>query len=994
VPFCANCGHENRESARFCEECGFPLAGGAAQAKEQRKTVTVLFCDLTGSTALGETLDPERLRALLARYFERMKGIAERYGGRVEKFIGDAVMAVFGVPVVHEDDALRTVRAAVEMRDALPELGLEGRIGVMTGEVVTGAEDWLAGDAVNVAARLEQAAQPGEVLLGEPTLVLVRDTVEVEPVEPLELKGKSAAVPAYRLLRVRDATERQYETRFVGRERELSIVQSAWERARAGQRCELVTLLGDAGIGKSRLAAEALASIDATVVRGRCLPYGEGITYSPVVEVLKQLDVRPSDEAAAAAIRSLLGETEAATSADEIAWAFRKTLEQAAIQQPLVVVIDDLHWGEETFLDLIEHVALLSSNAPIMLVCLARRELLDRRPDWPITLRLEPLDDDDLAELIPARLPEGLREKIMHAAGGNPLFIAEMVAMAAEADGDVTVPPTLQTLLAARLDQLETGERTVLERGAVEGSIFHRGAVQALAPETPVTPRLAALVRKELIRPTRAQLAGEDGFRFRHLLIRDAAYESLPKAARAELHERFAGWLEERGAGLVELDEILGYHLEQALLYRSELGTLDDGALAAAARRRLAAAGGRALARSDNYAAANLLERAAALMPPDELDVAFEHDLVFALFWSGKSDQALERARSIRERASLASDRVGELCGRLLEGRLNFYLAPEGATEKLAALVERALPVFQAARDDVALYIGYTALGAVASMRAQMDAWRDADENAFVHAQRAGLIHHRELGRISARFFGTTPVTELLAWLDGQEAGGMPPHYLREYRALALAMLGRFDQARVILEDVRAERADRGGGIALATVMGQDQVLVELLAGEHSAAAELGEEACRLLDERGEKSILSTAAGRLAQALYALDRLDQADAWAGHAAEVGASDDAMTQMIWRQVRAKVLARRGKLAEAEQLARGAVTIGEETDMLNFQGDAYLDLGDVLVLVGKPDEAVGALEQAVERYERKGNVVSTERAQARLAEISTAARPSRT
>ena len=665
MPFCASCGHENRESAKFCEECGFLLAARAAQAKEQRKTVTVLFCDLTGSTALGERLDPERLRALLGRYFERMKGIAERYGGSVEKFIGDAVMAVFGVPVVHEDDAVRTIRAAVEMRDALPQLGLEGRIGVMTGEVVTGAEDWLAGDAVNVAARLEQAAQPGEVLLGEPTLVLVRDIVEVEPVEGLELKGKLVPVPAYRLLRVLDATERQYETRFVARERELSIIKSAWERAHAGQRCELVTLLGDAGIGKSRLAAESLASIDANVVSGRCLPYGEGITYSPVVEVLKQLDVRLSDEGAAAAIRSLLGETEAATSADEIAWAFRKTLEQVAIRQPLVVVIDDLHWGEETFLDLIEHVALLSSNAPIVLVCLARPELLHRRPDWPITLRLEPLDDEDVAELIPARFPEGLREKITRAAGGNPLFIAEMVAMAAEADGDVTVPPTLQTLLAARLDQLETGERTVLERGAVEGSIFHRGAVQALAPETPVTPRLAALVRKELIRPTRAQLAGEDGFRFRHLLIRDAAYESLPKASRAELHERFASWLEEHGAELVELDEILGYHLEQALLYRTELGTLDDGALAAAARRRLATAGSRALARSDNFAAANMLERAAALMPPDELDVALEHDLVFALFWTGKSDQALERARSIGTRASLATDRVGELCGRL-----------------------------------------------------------------------------------------------------------------------------------------------------------------------------------------------------------------------------------------------------------------------------------------------------------------------------------------
>ena len=229
---CTSCGHENGEGAKFCEECGFSLA--AVPVQEQRKTVTVLFCDLTGSTALGETLDPERLRALLARYFERMKAIVERHGGSVEKFIGDAVMAVFGVPVLHEDDALRAVRAAVEMRDALPELGLQGRIGVMTGEVVTGTEERLAtGDAVNVAARLEQAAQPGEVLIGEPTLALVGDAAEVEPVEPLELKGKAEPVPAYRLLRVRDAPERRHEALFVGRERELALLREAWERVQA-----------------------------------------------------------------------------------------------------------------------------------------------------------------------------------------------------------------------------------------------------------------------------------------------------------------------------------------------------------------------------------------------------------------------------------------------------------------------------------------------------------------------------------------------------------------------------------------------------------------------------------------------------------------------------------------------------------------------------------------------------------------------------------------
>jgi class 3 adenylate cyclase/tetratricopeptide (TPR) repeat protein len=957
------------------------------RAHEQRKTVTVLFCDVTGSTALGETLDPERLRALLARYFERMKAIVERHGGTVEKFIGDAVMAVFGIPVLHEDDALRAVRAAAEMRDALPELGLLARIGVMTGEVVTGTEERLAtGDAVNVAARLEQAAEPGEVLVGGPTFALVGDAAEVEPVEPLELKGKTEPVPAYRLLGVRETPSRRHEGLFVGRERELATLREAWERAQAEQHCELVTVVGDAGVGKSRLVAEFLRAVEATVAHGRCLPYGEGITYWPVVEVLKQLGVRPPDEAAALAIRSLLGETEAVTSADEIAWAFRKTLEHAAAERPLVVVFDDIHWAEETFLDLSEHIALLSSGAPILMLCVARLDLVDRRPTWPLTLRLDPLGDDDVEGLIPKRIAGKLRERIALAAGGNPLFIEEMLTMAEEAEGDVVVPPTLQALLAARLDQLETAERNMLERGAIEGEIFHRGAVQALAPdETQVTPRLAALVRRELIRPHRPQLAGEDGFRFRHLLIRDAAYGALPKAVRAELHERFAAWLEEHGAELIELNEVLGYHLERACSYRAELGLPDDGELAEAARRHLTAAGRRAYVRADYAAAVSLLERAAALVPPAEIDLALETILADALFSAGKGSEALRRAGSFTERASAAGDRVAELCGRINEGVLRTWLEPEGATEQLDAIVGEALPVFEAAGDDLALYTAYRALGQVANMRKQMDARLEAYEQATAHARRAGLPDQLLGWRAMTRCFGTTPVSELLAWLDEQDAGGVQDISLRRYRGMALAMLGRFDEARAILAEHRAELADRGGGLALATVMVFDSVNVELLAGDPAAAVELGEEGCRLLGEMGERTLLSTAAGNLGQALCALDRLEEADAWASRAAELGASDDAIVQMLWRQVRAKVLARRGEHVEAEGLAREAVAVGEETDMLDAQGDTLADLAEVFLLAGKPDQAAASFKQAIERYKRKGNQVSTERAQTRLAEL---------
>ena len=616
----------NPAGARFCNGCGAGLPATPV-AREARKTVTVLFCDVTGSTPLGEALDPERLRALLARYFQRMKSIVELHGGTVEKFIGDAVMAVFGVPVLHEDDALRAVRAAAEMRDAVPEFGIEARVGVTTGEVVTGTEERLAtGDAVNVAARLEQAAQPGEVLIGEPTFALVRDSVEAEEVAPLALKGKSEPVPAYRLQHVHETPERRHDVRFVGRQRELAVLAQSWERARAELGCELVTLVGDAGVGKSRLVAEFVLGLEARVVRGRCLPYGEGITYWPIVEVLKQIDLEPSDEAARLAIRSLLGETETATSAEEIALAFRKTLEVAAVERPLVVVFDDIQWGEETFLDLIEHLALLSTGASILLLCIARPELSELRRSWPVTLRLEPLGSEDVERLIAERVGGVLREKIALAAGGNPLFVEEMLAMADEAEGEVAVPPTLQALLAARLDQLEQTERSVLERGAIEGEIFHRGAVQALAPDEPqVTPRLAALVRKQLIRPEKPQTPEEDAFRFRHLLIRDAAYDALPKAVRADLHERFAGWLEEQGAGrIVELDELLAYHLECAYRYWLELGHDDESALGTSGRdltelaqrtaRALQRAGLRAMRLSANERVVENLSRAIAVL--------------------------------------------------------------------------------------------------------------------------------------------------------------------------------------------------------------------------------------------------------------------------------------------------------------------------------------------------------------------------------------------
>jgi len=656
--------------------CGAPLAPAAAP-REVRKTVTALFCDLVGSTTLAERHDPEVLKPVLQRYFEEMRAAVERHGGTVEKFIGDAVVAVFGIPQVHEDDAIRAVRAASEMRERLMAFAegsaveLVCRIGLTTGEVLVAGEDQPPiGDTMNIAARLQSSAEPGEILIGEPTYRLVQDAVVAEPVEPLALKGKTEPVPAYRLLQVASLSPmrtRRLDAPMVGRTRERVLLQQAFERAISDRACQLFTVLGAAGAGKSRLVEEFLSGIDeANLMRGRCLPYGDGITYFPVAEAMKEAlgladfddesSVREKIHAAVAeedhaeAITANLAKLLAAGEGgapEETFWAIRRFLEVRGRERPVVVVFDDIHWGEPTFLDLVEHVADWSRDASILLLCMARPDLLDVRPGWAggktnaATISLAPLTEAECAELInhlvgSSDLPQEVRDRITGVAEGNPLFVEEMLRMLIDDGllvrggerwvpvgdlGDVSVPPTISALLSARLDRLSDAERTLIEAAAVCGKEFHRGAIGDLVPEDSsgdVDIHLRSLVRRELIGPQRSLLPGEDAFRFRHLLIRDAAYDSIPKHERADLHEAFADWLERvAGHRVAEQEEILGYHLEQAYRLRAELGPLDDQAkgLGERAAKLLMAAGRRALDRGDVPATLNLLSRAAELLP-------------------------------------------------------------------------------------------------------------------------------------------------------------------------------------------------------------------------------------------------------------------------------------------------------------------------------------------------------------------------------------------
>jgi class 3 adenylate cyclase len=661
---------------------------------EERKLVSLLFADVVDSTALGAQHDPELVRSVMARYFARMKEIAETYGGTVEKFIGDAVMVVFGVPRLHEDDAERAVRAALAMRDAVAELNrglriaLALRIGVNSGEVVAGVGDdrqfLVTGDAVNVAARLQQGADADEVVVGALTERLTRDAIEYEPREPITAKGKTAPVPAFHALRARTAVPESHRDTpvLVGRERELQQLLDAFARASEGRAGYLVTIVGNAGVGKSRLVAEVLARLaqraDVRILKGRCLPYGAGITYWPLMEILREdAGIKPADDRAAALaklgerlaqlvssdrLQAILARVALALSLEsadaalptvppariavELSWGIRQHLEAIAARGPLVVVIDDLQWADPAALDVLAQLADRSSAVPLLLVCVARPELLERHASWSAgradasLLLLEPLDESDTRTLLAGLLgiqdlPPLVGSWVLERSGGNPLFCEEFVRMLIEAHyldlaggqwrmkgsaADLPLPETIQSIVAARIDGLQAAEKTALRQASVIGERFVLDELLALGGELGATPE--ALLRKGFFVADRDDPSGRS-LRFKHILIRDAAYAGLTKAERAELHERFADFQARAAADrLIEYEEIIGYHLEQAIHHRQQLGLDDERTrtLAGRAAQMLGAAGIRALQRGDALTSNRLLERCRAVYRRPALD--------------------------------------------------------------------------------------------------------------------------------------------------------------------------------------------------------------------------------------------------------------------------------------------------------------------------------------------------------------------------------------
>ena len=1094
---CPSCGEENPGRFRMCGFCGTSLVGAAPTSapaagtlaaspplvppaspatpaielasSEVRKPATFIFVDLKGSTALTERIDQEAMSEIKKRYFSVMAAQIEQHGGTIEKYIGDAIMAVFGIPKAREDDALRAVRAAYGMQQQLVDLNrdflrfygveLANRTGVNTGEVVantdpTANQQLATGDTVNVAARLEQAAPPNEILIGETTYDLVRGHVTVEAVEPLELKGKSERVAAYRLIALVGQRDAEVAAQvsgapLVGRGTEWEALQASFAEAVATASSRLVTVMGDPGVGKTRLVRDftTARSVDARVLRGRCLPYGDGITFWPLKEVVRDAAAIADEDDASVAqaklrallapvgeeadqiaerVASAIGLSSAQFPVTELMWGGRRLLEIIAADQPVVVVIDDLHLAQPTFLDFLATVQSASRGVPILLLTTARHALVEHHPDWSdraggLIITLGPLSADDTAGLANHLLggdglDDTIREKVVRAADGNPLFVEQMVSMLVDkgvlqrVDGrwlparsleDIAVPATIQALLAARLDDLSREERVVVEPASVIGLVFFEPAIQSMVPMQlrPAVPaNLGSLDDKQFVARD-AEDPDEGTYRFRHGMIREATYNSLLKRARATLHEQFVAWAEpvnrERGREQ-EFEEILGFHLEQAYRYRTELGPIDDQgrALAKRAAEKLGASGRRAFARGDLTAAVALLRRTAALLEDhDHAGIAARIELAEALAESGEFGAGSEVLDGVDTAAMAIGDALLAARSRLARITIGTFSGEIGEGGMAAAQreAEAAVDAFQTAGDEAGEARATRVISAIHAMNGRYDEAAQASERAVELATRTGDKRLASRGAASYASFalaGPTPVadaryrcTVLLEQVAGDRKAEAT---ILVTLAVAEAMLGDVESARGRHAAARTILGELGRSVTSASTSIEGS-RVEVLAGNLEAAEALLRADDAELAAYGERYFRSTVSGLLANVLEARRSDVDAARYIELARELADEEDSYSQALWRIARAKLLARTGEPVEAERSAREAVELVDETGDLDFRGDLHADLGLVLARIGQVDAAKAELLVAARLYEEKGDIMSVALVDLRMEEV---------
>lgn len=1012
-----------------------PPAPPAVARREWRKTVTILVCDVAPAS-VGGRLDAEVMRRVMECCHQTSAEIVTRHGGTVETFAGDVVMAVFGIPAAHEDDAVRALRAAIEVRRALVVLNdeldaqwkvrLSPRFGLDTGEVVTGdaapSQALISGEAVPVASGLQRAAEPGEILLSEATCRLTGGAIRAESANLLTGTGSRKAA-AWRLLEVRagaSAISRRFDTPFVGRARELAQLRSAYERTCGEKSPCLFTVFGEAGIGKSRLAAEARIELlaEARVLVGRCQPYGEGITFAALREIVRQalggepahalgllLAGEPDGARAAGAVGRLLGLTPAGTTLEEGFWGVRRLCEQLARPRPLVLVFEDVHWAETTMLDLIEYIAENAREAPILLLCLARHELLDQRPQWgggklnATTVTLEPLTEPESGMLAGWLIrdlgaAEATRARVVQAAEGNPLFVEQLVAMLADGQwdgGELQLPGSVEALLAARLDLLGPAERVTLECASALGDRFPVAALAQLAPpdlRTLLPRHLEALVRKELLRP--ARLAGGDGYRFRHILVREAAYRRLPKNERADLHERYASWLE----SLPDLNmsggraELLGYHLERAHAYRLQLGPRDPRIplLAKRAAAHLTTAGAEAFARTDFRAADQLLARATALMASDDPHrPALLYDRGTSLLTLGRMAdadavlvQAVEGAHAIGDTRTQWRARIDRVFAQTEADPATLSVSDQA---RLARETRRAL---EPLGDERGLARAWLVAASVEDRRGQAAKKAQAAEQTLRYARRCGIYREQAWGLwtlAEAILTGPTPVAAGIArceqLLQGREELRVGDVGVLGTLALFRAMQGQFECGRQMIAQGRELMENLGHSNPLVATMCWRGEL-ELLAGDPAAAEAVLDEARHHAAVSGMLETGAIITALLARALLWQGRDTEAEGLVDVARAGAPPDSRPAQARWRSLLAAVHVARGQADDAVALAAHANRLLRPTDLLPLRADVLMDLASALAARGDTAKATRAGKHALTLYTEKGNIVTAQRA----------------